>query len=343
VLRNGDRLGPYLIVGALGTGGMGEVYRAQDVRLGRTVAVKVLSHSADQREDIRQRFEREARVISSLNHPNICALYDVGKHDHLNYLVMECLEGETLEARLARGPLPLEDSLKYATQIANALHRAHRSGVVHRDLKPSNIMLTRDGVKLLDFGLAKLQSKTFSTDETVVPPLTGEHTVLGTLPYMAPEQVEGRQADMRSDVFAFGAVLFEMLTGRRAFAGSTPASVIAAIVNGAPTFDGLAFEPPPGIVHLIKACLMKNPEERWQSARDLTLHMEFLSKSHPALAHDRKRGRPVIWAYLAAVLVGAILASVPWFLPHRGDVLPLAVVAFPDPRWHLLRWQRLRV
>ncbi|MDQ6707708.1 MAG: serine/threonine protein kinase, partial [Acidobacteriota bacterium] len=222
------RLGPYEIVSALGAGGMGEVYKARDTRLDRTVAVKICTgHFTD-------RFEREARAISSLNHPNICALYDVGREDGIDFLVMEHLEGESLEARLRKGPLPLPEALQIAIQIADALDTAHRQGVVHRDLKPGNVMLTRGGAKLLDFGLAKITempgaaSGNRSSLPTVAQSLTTEGSILGTFQYMAPEQLEGKEADARSDIFAFGATLYEMLTGRKAFQGSSQASLITA-------------------------------------------------------------------------------------------------------------------
>ena len=229
-LRPGARLGPYEILAALGAGGMGEVYKARDMRLDRTVAIKIL-RCADR--ELKARFEREAKAIASLQHPHICTLYDVGHHNATNYLVMEYLEGETLAERLLRGLLKIDDALKIAIEIADALDRAHRAGIVHRDLKPANIMLTKNGVKLLDFGLAKLRPPAaavsgFSIAATQsTPPLTSQGTVLGTLQYMAPEQLEGKDADARTDLFAFGVVVYEMVTGRRAFDGRSPASVIA--------------------------------------------------------------------------------------------------------------------
>jgi len=231
-LAAGSRLGPYEILAQIGAGGMGEVYRARDSRLDRDVAVKVLPAHLSSSPEMRQRFEREAKSISQLSHPHICALYDVGSHDGLEYLVMELLEGETLASRLAKGALPLEQTLRYGVEIADALDKAHRQGIVHRDLKPGNVMLTKSGVKLLDFGLAKVLMTSGSTSGlTALPtmagssPLTQEGTILGTFQYMAPEQLEGREADGRSDVFAFGAVLYEMATGRKAFSGKSPASL----------------------------------------------------------------------------------------------------------------------
>src|SRR5215831_13592909 len=237
-LTSGTRLGPYEIQSPLGAGGMGEVYQARDTRLDRVVAIKILPSHLSDNPEARQRFDREARAISSLTHPNICTLYDVGHQDGMNYLVMEFLQGETLADRLIKGPLPLEQVLKYGIEICEGLEKAHRSGVVHRDLKPGNIMLTKAGAKLMDFGLAKavppekppasgLTATLVSPDGS--QPLTAQGTVVGTFQYMSPEQLEGREADARSDIFAFGAVLYEMLTGKRAFDGKSALSVASAI------------------------------------------------------------------------------------------------------------------
>src|SRR5687767_9922838 len=234
-LSSGFRLGPYEIVAPIGAGGMGEVYRARDTRLERTVAVKVLPPHLSASPEVRQRFEREARTISQLSHPHICALYDVGREAETEYLVMEYLEGGTLAERLARGPLPLEQTLRFGIEIADALDKAHRQGIVHRDLKPGNVMLTKTGVKLLDFGLAKAFAPSTARSGvslTALPTqqrasnLTEEGTILGTFQYMSPEQLEGREADARTDIFAFGAVLYEMATGKKAFAGRSQASLI---------------------------------------------------------------------------------------------------------------------
>src|SRR5712675_1594148 len=227
-LAPGKQLGPYEITAALGVGGMGEVYRARDTRLERTVAIKILSQlSSDPGR--RQRFEREAKAISGLNHPNICVLHDVGHQDGIDYLVMECVEGETLAKRLEKGPIPLDQVLKFGGQIADALDKAHRSGVVHRDLKPGNIMLTPTGAKLLDFGLAKpvvplTTGATLTAAATPTTPVTQEGTILGTFQYMSPEQIEGKELDGRSDIFSLGTVLYEMLTGQRAFSGKSQLS-----------------------------------------------------------------------------------------------------------------------
>ncbi|HEX8028457.1 MAG TPA: serine/threonine-protein kinase, partial [Vicinamibacterales bacterium] len=233
-LPAGARLGPYEIVAPLGAGGMGEVYRAKDTRLNRTVAIKVLPDEAAGDADRRERFEREAKAISALDHPNICALYDVGDHAGTYFLVMPCLDGQTLQDRLLKGPVPPDQAIKYAIEIATALDAAHRHGIVHRDLKPGNIMLTKTGVKLLDFGLAKLKKAQGPLGDTTMAKGTGIGTLLGTMPYMSPEQVEGRDVDGRSDIFSLGAVIYDMVTGQRAFKGESPASVIGAIMKDQP-------------------------------------------------------------------------------------------------------------
>ncbi|MGC1188069.1 MAG: serine/threonine-protein kinase, partial [Candidatus Acidiferrales bacterium] len=231
------KLGPYEIVAPVGAGGMGEVYRARDTRLGRDVAIKVLpAHLAD-RPELRERFEREARAIASLNHPHICTLHDIGRQGDTDYLVMELVEGETLAQRLLKGPLPIEQVLQYAIEIADALDKAHRNGITHRDLKPGNIMLTKSGVKLLDFGLAKLTREPLATNATVTTlpaldrTLTAEGSIVGTLQYMAPEQLEGKEIDARTDIFAFGTVVYEMAAGKPAFEGKSQASLIAKILE----------------------------------------------------------------------------------------------------------------
>jgi serine/threonine protein kinase len=256
---------------------MGEVYKARDTRLDRTVAIKVLpSHLADEPQ-LRERFEREARTVSSLNHPHICTLYDIGQQDGIHFLVMEYLEGETLADRLGKGPLPLDQVLRYAIEITDALDKIHRQGVTHRDLKPGNIMLTKVGAKLLDFGLAKLRSEIapavpFSQLPTAKESLTIEGTILGTLQYMAPEQAEGKvdEVDARTDIFAFGAVIYEMATGKKAFEGKSSASVIGAIMReDPPPISTLQPMTPPVLDQAVKRCLAKDPDNRWQSAGDL--------------------------------------------------------------------------
>src|SRR6267154_2496707 len=264
-LSAGVRLGPYEILDAIGAGGMGEVYRAKDTRLDRIVAIKILPAHLSSDPLRKQRFEREAKTISSLNHPNICVLHDVGQQDGIDYLVMECVEGETLAKRLEKGALPLEQVLKYGMQIADALDKAHRSGVVHRDLKPGNIMLTPAGAKLLDFGLAKpaapLSSGVTLTAATRNSPVTEQGTIVGTFQYMSPEQVEGKELDARSDIFSLGAVLYEMLTGRRAFSGKSQLSVASAILEKEPEPISVA-KPMPALDHAIKKSLAKEVDKR---------------------------------------------------------------------------------
>jgi Tol biopolymer transport system component len=277
-LSAGTRLGPYEIVSPLGAGGMGEVYKARDTRLDRTVAIKVMPQHIAQREDLRQRFEREARVVSSLNHPYICVLHDIGKQDGVDFMVLEHLEGETLEARLIKGPLPLDQVFKYGAQVADALDRAHRSGVSHRDVKPSNIMLTRDGVKVLDFGLAKSMPKAGPSDQTLTLAMTGEGTVLGTPQYMAPELFEGKEADARSDIFGFGCTLYQMVTGKRAFDGKTRVSVVAAIIGAEPApMTSLQPVTPDALERLVQGCLVKDPEERYQSMWDVLIDLRGIA------------------------------------------------------------------
>src|ERR1700746_1618874 len=282
-LTPGARLGPYEILAPLGAGGMGEVYRARDTRLERTVAIKILPAQFSSDPVRKQRFEREAKTISSLNHPHICVLYDVGHQDGMDYLVMECIEGETLARRLEKGPLPLDQVLKYGMQIADALDKAHRSGVVHRDLKPGNIMLTPAGAKLLDFGLAKpaapLTSVAMLTAAvTQSSPVPEQGAIVGTFQYMSPEQIEGKELDGRSDIFSLGAVLYEMLTGQRAFQGKSQLSVASAILEKEPEpISAVKPLTPPALDHAIKKCLAKDPEERWQTARDLELELKWMA------------------------------------------------------------------
>jgi serine/threonine protein kinase len=297
---------------------MGEVYKATDTRLKRTVAIKVLPPHFAQREDLRLRFEREARVISNLNHPHICTLYDIGQQDGMHFLVMEHLEGETLAARIRRGPLALDEALPLAIQIAGALSEAHTCAVAHRDLKPANVMLTRTGVKLLDFGLAKplTAGKNIGPeDATLTAALSTEGAFMGTLQYMAPEQLEGKEADARSDIFAFGCVLYEMLTGNRAFTGESHASVIGAIMSGEPpALTQLQPLTPAGLERVVRQCMRKKAEERLQSAHDIRLHLEWLRQpveEKPAAApppppKPRIRER---WLWGAVISLGAALAA----------------------------------
>ena len=314
-LTAGTRLGPYEILSPLGAGGMGEVYRARDTRLHRSVAIKVIATAAAGAADFRQRFEREARAISALTHPHICALYDVGRHDGLDFLVLEYLEGETLAHRLQQGPLPPDLLVQCSIEIASALDQAHRRGIVHRDLKPANIMLTKAGVKLMDFGLAKLRpGGSGSPGEmlTAPGPLTGEGTILGTLQYMSPEQLEGRDADARADIFAFGSVVYEMATGRRAFEGRSQASLIAAILRSEPpAMTSLQPLTPKGLDRVVQKCLAKDPDERWQHAHDLLTALTWVVESDAAslspVGKQGTRRRSIIWA--SAGLAAGVLAT----------------------------------
>jgi len=321
-LAQGQKLGPYEIESPLGAGGMGEVYRAKDTRLERAVAIKILPQEMSRDPLRKQRFEREAKTISNLNHPHICVLHDVGSQDGLSYLVMECLEGETLAKRLEKGPLQLEQVLRYGAQIADALDKAHRSGVVHRDLKPGNIMLTPSGAKLLDFGLAKpaisgngaseitLSAAVLrSSPETV----TQEGTIVGTFQYMSPEQIEGKEVDGRSDVFSLGAVLYEMLTGQKAFEGKSQLSVASAILEREPAPIS-SFKPttPPALDHVIRRCLVKELQKRWQAASDVSGELQWIAEDGPqagvAAVGPRAKWRETAAWDAAAVLGLATIA-----------------------------------
>src|ERR1051326_1491889 len=283
-LASGTKLGPYEILSPLGSGGMGEVYRARDTRLGRDVAIKILPAQFSSNQSLRERFEREAKTISSLSHPHICALFDVGNSEGTEFLVLELLEGESLADRLQRGPLALEQTLAYGLQIADALEYAHRRGVIHRDLKPGNVMITKTGLKLLDFGLAKpalaaAASSAYSamTAAHSSKPLTAEGTVVGTFQYMSPEQLEGREADARSDLFALGCVLYEMAAGRRAFDGKTQASIVASILAAEPpAISSVQPLTPPSFERTVKLCLAKDPDERWQTAHGVKLQLKWI-------------------------------------------------------------------
>ncbi len=317
-LASGRRLGPYEILSAIGAGGMGEVYKARDTRLDRIVAIKVLpTHLAD-RSELRERFEREAKTIASLNHPHICTLHDTGQQDGVDYLVMEYLEGETLAQRLLKGALPLEQVLQYAIEIADALDKAHRKGITHRDLKPGNVMLTKSGTKLLDFGLAKLKQEVApATPDSQLPTMksaiTGEGTILGTLQYMAPEQVEAKEVDTRTDIFALGAVVYEMATGKKAFEGRTSASVMAKILEvDPPSMSSLQPMTPPALDRVVKKCLAKEPEKRWQAASDVCDELKWIAEggsqtglAAPLVSH-RKSHERLAWSVAVGVLVAAL-------------------------------------
>ena len=321
-LSVGARLGPYEIRSLIGVGGMGQVYAARDTRLDRAVAVKVLQEDAADRPDRRRRFDSEARAISSLHHAHICTLFDVGEQDGIAFLVMEYLEGETLDDRLTRGPLSAKDVLAYAVQIADALDHAHRQGFVHRDLKPSNVMLTASGAKLLDFGLVRRAvvepvastTSTLSFDQRT---LTAEGTLLGTFQYMSPEQLEGMEADERTDIFALGALMFEMATGRKAFEGSNQASLIASILTYQPPAVSSARRDgdlPPGLDHVIERCLAKSPVDRWQTARDVKLELEWIADGRSQAMRLPPRSRrptrePIAWAVAGLAIVAATITA----------------------------------
>jgi serine/threonine protein kinase len=317
-LTSGTRLGAYEITGPLGAGGMGEVYRARDTRLDRSVAIKVLPSEVGADPQFRARFDREARAISQLQHPHICTLYDVGEAGGTAYLVMELLQGQTLADRLTKGALPLDEALKIAIDVADALSAAHKQGIVHRDLKPANIMLTKTGAKLLDFGLAKAAGPIVSigansTQQTASTHLTTRGTILGTLHYMSPEQLEGREADTRSDIFAFGAIAYEMLAGKRAFEGTSQASLISAIMTASPPpISTLKPLVTPALDRVVQKCLAKEAEGRWQSVQDLRGELEWIKTtagdSGGAPALRRRRPASVVVAWLLVAVLGGVIA-----------------------------------
>jgi serine/threonine protein kinase/Tol biopolymer transport system component len=351
-LASGTKLGPYEIECAIGAGGMGEVYRARDTRLDRTVAIKVLSAELTGNADLKARFEREARAISALNHPHICTLHDVGHQDGIDFLVMEYIEGEALGDRLKTGPLPTELLLKIGTEIADALEKAHRAGIIHRDLKPGNIMLTKSGSKLLDFGLAKPSAATVAggspsgpasvftsalTRSSPASPLTSAGAILGTMQYMSPEQIQGQEADARSDIFAFGAVLYEMATAKRAFDGKTQASIVGSILAvDPPPVSVMQPNVPPLLDRVISICLAKDPDERFQSAHDVKLQLQMVregaGQKEAAPAAKRARTSLVPWVAAAIALVLAIAAGI-WNSALRHEVakrsLPLHASLLP--------------
>jgi eukaryotic-like serine/threonine-protein kinase len=329
-LAAGTRLGSYEVVAQIGAGGMGEVYRARDTRLDRMVAIKVLPAQLAGNVELRERFEREARTVASLNHPHICTLFDIGRQNDTEFLVMEYLEGETLAQRLAKGPLPLGQVFQYAVEIADALDKAHRKGITHRDLKPGNIMLTKSGTKLLDFGLAKLQQEAApATPLSQLPTLaeagTAQGMILGTLQYMAPEQVEGKtdQIDARTDIFAFGAVVYEMATGRKAFEGTSQASLIAKILEtDPPPMSSLQPMTPQALNRVVKTCLAKDPDDRWQTARDLVRELKWASeageqRAGTAAAAPVQKARINLPSLILGGLIFVLIAGAIWWRNSR--------------------------
>ncbi|HSC27442.1 MAG TPA: protein kinase [Vicinamibacterales bacterium] len=337
-LTPGTRLGPYEIRAPLGSGGMGEVYRATDTRLHRPLAIKVLPAEAASHPDRRRRFEQEARAVGSLNHPHICDLYDVGRERGIDFLVLEYLDAPTLSERLLTGPLPFDQALRHAIEIADALDHAHRRGVIHRDLKPGNVMLTESGIKVLDFGLARLRPvdslPELATVEAGRSPATAAGAILGTFQYMAPEQLEGREADARTDIFALGAVVYEMATGRRAFEASTQAGAIASILHSTP-LPMAAHQPsiPPDFDRVIARCLAKNPDDRWQTARDLMAELKWIAEGHartrlaPARLWQRHR-RALAGVAAAALALGSGVLGVAYLRPAPAEnrVVQLSLV-----------------
>jgi serine/threonine protein kinase len=323
----GSRLGPYELTAPIGAGGMGEVWRGRDTRLDRAVAVKILPAGFAEDGERRVRFEREARTISSLSHPHICTLFDVGREGDTHYLVMELLEGESLADRLARGPLPLDQVVKIGAQVADALDAAHRQGIVHRDLKPGNVMLTKAGAKLLDFGLARSGAPAGLSSSTELPteakPLTAAGTMVGTFQYMAPEQLEGQEADPRTDIFALGALLYEMATARRAFEGRSKTSLIAAILTSQPPLISSVIRTmPPALDHVVRKCLEKDPDDRWQSAHDVANELRWIGEAGsqagvPAMLSLRRRTRERLAWGLAVAFAAAAAIGYGWVLHLR--------------------------
>jgi serine/threonine protein kinase len=349
-ITSGTKFGPYEVESALGAGGMGEVYRALDARLNRTVAIKILAAHLDSSPELKQRFQREARALSALNHANICHLYDIGSQDGTDYLVMEFLEGETLADRLRKGPLPLNEVLKIGAEIADALQVAHRAGILHRDLKPGNIMLTKSGAKLMDFGLAKpsvvdgfseknsaplLSAAVTLSAASPVSPLTGAGAVIGTVQYMSPEQIAGQPADARSDIFCFGAVLYEMITGKRAFEGKSQISVASAILEKDPEpLTKIKPMAPAALDHLVNVCLAKDPDARWQSAADIARELRWIANSSststsiaPPLPARRRLRTNILWGTAVASLFAILL----WTSFREGEPARVLRSFLPPP------------
>jgi eukaryotic-like serine/threonine-protein kinase len=342
----GKTIAHFRVLEKLGAGGMGEVYRARDVRLDRIVAIKVLPRGELANEEAQRRFQREARLISKLSHPHICTIYDVGSEGGLQFIVMEYLEGETLASRLARGPLPFAQILQHGIEIADALEKAHRAGIIHRDLKPGNIMLTKAGAKLLDFGLARIArpepAATMSAiagQPTVESAVTGIGSIVGTLQYMAPEQLEGRETDARTDIFAFGSVLYEMATGQRAFQGKSQANVIAAILSSEPT-PLLQLSPlsPPALDRLVRTCLAKDPDQRLQNVHDIRVQLEWIRDAGsqagvaPVTAKRRITRKRVAWSSAAVLLVASAATLGKFYLQPHSKPQSRVMVAIDPPQ-----------
>ena len=350
-LASGTKLGPYEIQSALGAGGMGEVYRARDTRLERTVAIKILPEHLSSSGELRARFEREARAVSSLNHPHICHLYDIGSQDGTAYLVMEYLEGETLAERLHKGALPLKRALEFGIQIAEALATAHRGGILHRDLKPGNVMLTAGGAKLLDFGLAKAapvlgatsgaasgmtpSTPTMTIAELSSPAkgLTQRGTLVGTFQYMAPEVLQGTEADARSDIFSLGCVLYEMVTGRRAFEGKSQLSVLSAILEKEPEpVSQVQPTAPAALEHVVKTCLEKIPEERFQTAHDVKVELKWIAAggAEAEASQPKPKFARLGWV-VAGVAVLALVVAAAYFMSAAGRTGPVVRSLIESP------------
>jgi serine/threonine protein kinase len=338
-MQPSTQLGPYRVDSLIGAGGMGEVYLGVDTRLDRQVAIKVLPRELSDNASLRERFEREARTISSLNHPNICTLFDIGSHEGRDFLVMEYLQGETLADRITRGPLRTDEVVRIGTDIANALDRAHRQGIVHRDLKPGNIMITKSGVKLLDFGLAKLtlQAQPAGTSMmTEQKPLTEQGAILGTFQYMAPEQLEGKEADARSDIFALGAIHYEMATGQRAFTGTSKASLIASIMDRDPRpMSEVQPLTPRSLERLVQACLMKNPDDRIDSAHDVAMQLRWISESSSVIEGPavRRRKKVAPWMFVAFFALLAVGLAAAYLRERAKPPAPYSLSIVP-PKGH---------
>jgi serine/threonine-protein kinase len=338
VLEVGEKLGPYAIISAIGSGGMGEVYRAKDLRLDRIVAIKVLSERFSADENTLARFEREAKAVSQLNHPNICTLHDIGHENDTHYLVLEYLEGETLSARLRKGPLPKAEVLRYGIQISNALVRAHRAGIIHRDLKPGNIMLTKSGAKLLDFGIATISrtasgNSEMSSFHTAERELTTEGLVMGTLQYMSPEQVEGKKVDHRTDIFSFGALLYEMATGQKAFEGDSQASLIASILKEDPKpIHEMKPIFPQALDGLVRICMAKDPDDRWQNIQDVNTNLKWIAETlRQSEVTETPKRKQMRWLWLAAGLLLGSLAAILLFSNRKAPEQKRNVIRFAIP------------